>query len=110
MSEHMDRLREEQQQAEHEAVVNEQSNLRAHEEVVENNADPAEAYDGPVNDSADSLGARGNDTSKMDLLQSDLDEVLESNKNHESNPEVQQALHDLRDIPVREALEDADSE
>lgn len=108
MSEHMDRLREDEEQARHEQVVNEEVNRRENGAEAEA-ADAADAHEGPVGELGQELGTHSNDTSKMDLLNNDLDELIEKNKNHEPNPEIQEAIQDLKDIPVREAIEKADS-
>ena len=42
-------------------------------------------------------GHLGNDLSKMTLLETDL-EALAADHEHEDNPEVQQALHDLHEL------------
>lgn len=39
------------------------------------------------------------------LVSNDLSAILEQRRNHEPNPEIQDALRGLRDIPVREALD-----
>lgn len=100
-SENLARLREEEQQAERERLINEELGGHADESP--------EAAAGPMSQTGEPLGQKGNDTSSMSLLNSDIDEVFKQRDEREPDPEIQQALQDLQDIPVREAIEEADS-
>lgn len=101
-SEHFARLREEEAEAARAGALAEGESPEVGE--------PADAAESPVSEAAGRGLEQGNDTSKMRLIHSEIDEILAEKDAHAPDPEIQQALHDLREIPVREALEEADSE
>lgn len=103
MSDHIDRLREEERDQETEQIINE----RAQDQ--DDADETADAEGGPVGELGQELGTKGNDIEQFDLLQTDVSEMLDDRYNREPNPEVGQALQDLEEIPVREAVEEADS-
>lgn len=91
-------------------------NLRAEEAQREHERRVSEAFaerDGMSDVQPDSYeegkepGHLSNDTSGMTLLHEDLDEL--ARQEHEPNEEVRQALEDLKELNIRERIEEADS-
>ena len=93
-SDHMRRIREEEAGARHQDEV---EAALADREGPEQEEAP-DAASGP-------LAAEG-EAGDRSLLSEDLTKVLQERKNFEPNPEVQEALRGLREIPVREALDE----
>lgn len=102
-SEHMDRLRQEEAHAQHLQEVQDELADDGQEATQDATQDAPDADEGPRGESpvGESREADGDS-----LLTTDLTDILEERKNYEPNPEVQEALRDLREIPVRESLDD----
>lgn len=93
---HFQNLQAEEQQRAHEREVQE-----AFAEREGNNDDiSAEYADG------EQPGHLGNDTSGMSLLETNLEELTQQER--EPNEDVRQALEDLKDLNFRDAIEEAD--
>lgn len=91
--------RQEEQDAAQERVVNEAFAERDDAPTSDEGAAQA-AHEGPAE------GRRGDEPLQLD---ENLQAAFEAREQHEPNPEVAQALEDIRNIPVREAIEEADN-
>lgn len=96
-SDHFENLRQDEAQSAHERDVN--------QAFAERQADDA-ADEAPYEEGKEP-GHLGNDTSGMTLLDTDLEALAREER--EPNPEVRQALDELREIPVRDRIEEADN-